>query len=127
MALKLERIAQELWNVEGEIKNWQTKIAPRVKELEERREELRAALLASMQKSRLKTVRVESGDIFVRTVRAKFEITDQAKADSWGRENDCMRLDKTRANSILLRLPKVPDGFEQRDEEHLTIKKNNEK
>jgi DNA repair ATPase RecN len=123
---KLEKTAQQLWEIERQIKEIEEQTKAQTAPLDEQRAKLRGDLLASLKKSRLKSVKVESGEMFVRTVRAKFEITNEERALEWAQENNCVRIDKTRANSILLRTPEVPDGFEQRDEEHLTIKKNNE-
>lgn len=118
--------AQQLYEVESTIKKAQDELKSRLAPLEAEADLLRADVLQFMHDARLKSIRVEDGSAYMRVFKAKFEITDPEAAERWAKRNGCMRLDKTEANKILLRLPKVPKGFEQTDVEHLRISRTND-
>lgn len=125
MTTDLFEKAQQLYEVEATIKQAQDELKTRLAPMEAEAEALRTEVLQLMHDARLKSVRVEDGSSYQRVYKAKFEITDPEAAERWAKRNGCMRLDKTEANKILLRLPKVPKGFEQNDVEHLRITKAN--
>lgn len=113
--------AQELYKLESQIKSLTDEVKKTVAPLEEQADILRAEVLAEMHEARLKSVRIEDGSSYQRVFKAKFDIVDETKATAWAKKNDCLRIDKTEANKLLLRLPKVPAGFAQNDVEHLRI------
>lgn len=94
--------------------------------LEAKIEEMRSRLLEGMQRTGIKSIKLEGGDVYMRVPKTTFQVTDEDKAFTWGQKNNCLRLDKIAANKILLKTIGVPDGFEQHDEEHLTIKRATE-
>lgn len=67
--------------------------------LEEKRQELRSALLESLKRQGVKSVRLDSGDMYVRASRARLVVTNQSAAMAWGRENPeaRMKLDSSAA------------------------------
>ena len=115
--------AQELYSIESSLEALKTRYKQDSAPLEARSEELRSKLLAAMQKNRVKTIKLENGDQYIRVPKTTFEVTDERKAFQWAQQNQCLRIDKVSANKILTRTIGVPDGFEQHDEEHIRIER----
>lgn len=91
--------------------------------LEAKIKEGREKLLEGMIKTRIKSIKLESGDVYMRVSKTSFEVVDEQKALEWGKENNCLRLDKISANKLLTRTLGVPEGFEQKETEHISIKR----
>lgn len=115
--------ANKLYAIEKELETIKDTYKAQIAPLEAKSSEIRASLLDSMRRTGIKTIKLETGDVYARTSRTTFKVVDEEKAYEWGEKNRCLRLDKIGANKILLRTIGVPEGFEQKDEEHITIKR----
>lgn len=114
--------AEEAYEVDQQIKDVKAEYKKTIDELEKASDEKRATLLSLMKEARQKHVDVGGGNFFyVREVKANFNITDEEKAMLWAKKNKCLRIDKVEAKKILLRTPKVPQGWEQVDTEHVKL------
>lgn len=113
--------AQELYDLEARIDKFEESFKP----LKEQRDALREELLSALKQSRLKSVKVESGEMFVRVQKINYEIIDEKKANDWAKKNNCLRIDKTKANHFLHKAIETPEGFERIQSEFLTVKKPN--
>lgn len=121
-----KKSADLLYAVEKEIETVEEAYKKAIVPLEEKQKELRAKLLEGMIKTGIKSIKLDSGDVYVRVPSTKFEVKDEVKAYKWGEQNQCLRLDMTKARKLLTRTIGVPEGFEQIENEHIAIKRNNE-
>lgn len=112
-------VAQELYDLETRISKFEEAFKP----LKEQRDELRGELLSALKQSHLKSVKVESGEMFVRLQKINYEIVDEDKANAWAKKNNCLRIDKIAANQLLHKAIETPDGFDRVQKEYLSVKK----
>lgn len=125
MTESLTIAANKLWEVQQLIKAHNAAHDEQMAPFLQSEEKLREDVLKALQDSRLKAIKIESGESYARVVKAHFEITNEDSAMRWAKKMHCIRIDKTLANKLLLRTPKVPAGFQQVDEEHLRVIKPN--
>ena len=122
----LTTTAQKLWSIEKKLEKKKDAYIKATLPLEEAKNALRNDLLVALVTSSLKSVKVESGDVFARSTRTTYKITDEAKAFTWASTNNCTRVDTIKANKILLHKIGTPDGFEKNTTEFISIRKSND-
>ncbi len=120
MALKIQEIAAQLL----ENQQAQDHIKETLVPLLEDEDRLREAMVDALKKSRIPSFRSEAtGHTYTRAFRASLGITDEAKALKWAIKNKCAKVDTSSANKLLKGSGALPEGFEQRETEYLTINK----
>lgn len=96
--------------------------------IEKREKELKDALLASLKAQGVGFVRLDNGTSFTRSHRETLEIVDEAKAQKWAEDNNCYKIDTTKAWKILRREMKLPKFFARKiGADYLTVKRAGEK
>lgn len=119
----IHEAAEDLYELEAEIKLTDEKYEKRMEKKREYASQAREKLLAMMQEARQKHVDVsESQFVYVRVPKTSFEVVDEVLAMKWAKKEGLLRIDKTAANKVLLRMVKTPKGFEERQSESLTLK-----
>lgn len=115
--------AEDLYELEAEIKIADEKFEKKMGAKREFIKQSRDSLLKMMQEARQKHIDVSNGQfVYIRVPKSSFEITDENAAFKFAQKENLLRIDKVGMNKKLLRLPKVPKGFEQVDSESLTLK-----
>lgn len=109
-------VATELHAVQGQIEF-----------LQERETELKTALLENMQTQGVTFVKLEDGTTYTRSHRETLKAKDEEKARVWAEENNCLKLDTTKAMKILRRELKMPKFFTRViGDDYLTVKHGHE-
>jgi len=91
--------------------------------LQEREDELKAALLENLKNQGVSHVRLEDGTTYTRSHRETLKVKDEAAATKWAVENGCMKIDTGKAMKILRREFKLPKFFTRVvGEDYLTVK-----
>ncbi len=119
MALKINEIAAQLLENQQEQDHIKELLVP----LLEDEDRLREAMVEALKKSRIPSFRSDNGFTYTRAFRASLGITDEAKALKWAIKNKCAKVDTPSANKLLKGAGALPEGFEQRETEYLTINK----
>lgn len=118
--LKVIEVANELKVLREKIAKIKAeKIAP----LDEQEKELSAILIDILKKQGLKTIKIDSGELFTRATRSTIKVTDDAKAYNWASENNALRIDTTKCGQILRRELDLPNGFKEVTSEYLSVRK----
>ncbi len=92
--------------------------------LKEQEDEYKAALLETLKRQGVKSVRLENGTNFTVAHRETLKIKNPEKAEPWLDENNCWKPDTTKATAILRRQLKLPSFFRiEKGEPYLTIKR----
>jgi hypothetical protein len=120
--LKVTRLAQELRGKQEKLEEMKkTLCAP----LEATIEELREELLEEMKLTAMRDLKLETGEMFVRSERVSFKVLNEQRALDWAKEHNALKLDTTKANKLLKREFNLPAGFEEQRTEYLSVRKAN--
>lgn len=115
-------IANQLEKVEQELETKKLELKP----LEDAKEALRTSLIDALKRAKLRSVGIEGGNSYVIARRTNITVADEIKANKWGVENGCVRLDLVKAKKILIHEVSIPDGFITEETEYISVKKNND-
>lgn len=120
MALKINEIADALYeNMEA-----QERIKEMLLPLKDTEAQLREDMMTVLKKNKLTSFKSDvTGSAYTRAYRASLGITDEEKALKWAIEQKCVKVDTTEANKLLKGSGALPEGFEQKETEYLTISK----
>lgn len=94
--------------------------------LEAQEKEVRDALLGSLKKQGVTSVRLDDGTSFTRSFRASLKVKkgQEKKAEAWAAENYSLKVDTAKALKIFrLTQSNIPKFFEKSDTEYLTVRK----
>lgn len=86
-------------------------------------------LLASLKEQGVGFVRLDDGTTFTRSHRESLKVVDEVKAEKWAEDNNCWKLDTTKAFKILRRdLKPLPKFFKRVvGQDYLTVKRKGDK
>jgi hypothetical protein len=115
---KLQQIADQLYKLREEIDAFEAPIKP----MKAKEDELREEMLAELRRVRLESFRTEDGLSYVRAYRASLTVTDPAAALAWAVERQCAKVDTLKAAKLLKGAGALPEGFEQKETEYLSIR-----
>ncbi len=121
MKLKVNEIADALYsNAQA-----QEKVSLMLKPLKIEEENLREEMMSALKKNKLTSFKSDvTGSAYTRAYRASLEVVDGEKALKWALKNDSVKIDTTKANKLLKGAGALPEGFEQKETEYLTISKS---
>jgi len=95
--------------------------------VEAREKELKDVLLGQLKAQGVGFVRLDNGTSFTRSHRETLEVVDEAKAQKWAEDNNCYKIDTTKAWRILRREMKLPKFFARKiGADYLTIKRKDD-
>lgn len=95
--------------------------------LKEREDELKDQLVANLKEQGVSFVRLDDGTTFTRSHRETLKAKDENKARAWAEENNCLKIDTTKAMKILRRELKMPKFFTRVvGDDYLTVKRGAE-
>lgn len=117
--LKITSLAEELREIRkqmAEIK--MTTIDP----LKEKADQLSEMLIKELTNQGWKNVKLDTGEVFTKAVRQSLQITDETLALKWGIEHEAIKVDTTKATKIMRRQIALPDGFEMKETEYLSVR-----
>jgi hypothetical protein len=87
------------------------------------RDALQATLLADMQKHKMLSVKVESGESFIRGKRQSIEIVSEMGALKWALEHKAVGVDKRLVAQKLKGAKEIPNCFELVESEFISARK----
>lgn len=94
-----------------------------IAEEEARAKKMREELLHILQSQHIKSVKLDTGDMYIVSERQTLKVKDQAKAEKWAEDNSCWKLDTTKILKIVRRELKLPKFFGIESKQYLTIKR----
>lgn len=117
--MPLNEIAYAILSVQRESDGLREKL----KGLDEQEEILREQMLAGLKEERMKSYRDEQTPLtFSRITRSSLAVTNVRKALKWAVGRSCISVDTKRAAILLRGTGALPEGFEQREVEYLSVK-----
>lgn len=92
--------------------------------LKEREDEIKEALLATLQHQGVQSIKLENGTMYVRNQRTSLKVKNEAKAWAWAMENPTarMKVDTAAALAVFRKELKLPTFFTKTTSEYLSIK-----
>ena len=115
--------AEQLYTLRRQIEAKEEENRQTLEALKLERDAIQTALLADLTKNGLASIKVSSGDSFIRQSRKSIEITSPHLAFEWAIKNRTVSIDKTLVSQILKTLDKVPEGFEVTEREYISVRK----
>ena len=109
-------IAAKLIGINGEILAYEEPL----KQLKDKRDEMRQLMVDSLKENRLEELRTEDGVTYTRAFRNSYKIADPKKAMPWLTEHDCLKPDTVKLGKLLKGVPVVPEGIEWTETEYLS-------
>lgn len=95
--------------------------------IEAQEKNLKGELLRLLKEQGVGFVRLDDGTSFTRSHRETLKVKDAKKAQEWAEENNCIKIDTTKAMKILRRELKLPKFFTREiGEDYLSIRRKNE-
>ena len=87
------------------------------------RDAIQTSLLADMNKNKLSSIKIQSGDTFSRGVRKGIAIISEPMALKWAMENNAVGIDKILVAQKLKDAMKIPSCFKQIETEFISVRK----
>ncbi len=87
------------------------------------RDTVQAELLAELKKNDLASIKVGSGDSFIRQSRKSLDVVSEAHALKWAMDNRAVSINKIIAMQKIKDLEEVPPGFDVVETEFISVRK----
>lgn len=129
MSKAIERIkgkAEELADVRKLIHEIEDAAKVKLDELKAKRDQLQTELILGFNKEGLSSIKTADGDTYSKAVRKGVEVTDERLALKWAIEHRYVSINKTLVKqgleNELKTGAKLPDGFEQKEVEYISVR-----
>lgn len=109
-------IAEKLYKISFEIDGYEEGL----RTLKDKRERLKEEMLGAFRHYKMASVVTKHGVTYRRSFRASLAVSDPKKALAWATENRCVKVDTTKAASLLKGTGALPEGFEQKETEFIS-------
>lgn len=118
----LQQKAQRLHDLRSTIALREEELKQLLTPLKTARDELQEELLADMRENEVATLKVDSGESYVRAVRKGIQVTLEAHARKWAIENGAVQIDRRLVAQALKDATELPDGFERVETPYISIR-----
>jgi hypothetical protein len=122
MELKITKKANQLSELRAKIKEIENQFNAILDPLKDERDATQDELIKEMTKNKMASIRVESGETYIKSSRKSLEITNDLFALNWAKENYAISVNKTEAMKKLKDMEKLPQGFEITETEFISIR-----
>jgi hypothetical protein len=119
--------AEQLYNLRRQIEAKEEENRQELETLKAERDAVQALLLDSLKKNDLASIKVSSGDSFIRQSRKSIEIVSPPHALNWAIEHRTVSIDKRLVAQALKDLKDIPAGFEVVESEYINVRKSKPK
>ena len=122
---KIKLQGQTLADLRSDIQRLEVEQKLKLGEIKEQRDKVQLALIESLTKGGITSVKVKSGDSFILQSRKSVMVTNALFADQWALKNGCVTLNKTMVGQRLKEMPesKWPRGLTMEDKQFISVKK----
>lgn len=115
--------AEALYDIRREIERIEEENREKLAAKKLERDALQEALLDSLRKHKLSSIKVANGDSFTRARRKMYEVTLLPHALAWATKNKCVSIDKRLVSQKLGKMDEIPAGFEMVESEYISVRK----
>ena len=122
----IQDLAEKLYALRQEITAKEEENKKELEALKTERDAAQQLLLNKLNENGLVSLKVKSGDSFIKGTRKSIEIISEVYARKWAKENDCFSVDKTLVAQKLKDLSEIPKCFDVVESEYISVRKAKE-
>lgn len=116
--------AEKLYNLRREIERKEEENRSALEVLKIERDAIQEGLLKDLKKNDLSSIKVSSGDSFIRQSRKSIEITSEPHALDWAIKHRTVSINKILVAQALKNVGEVPAGFQVVESEYISVRKS---
>lgn len=124
---KITEKAEQLRAIRESITAREQEMKAELDSMKTERDALQASLLADMQKHKMLSVKVETGESFIRGKKQSIEIVSEVGALKWALEHKAYAVDKRIVAQKLKGMTDIPNCFELVESEFISVRKPTKK